>query len=261
MKIALLASGSSGNFTFVSGGGTRILFDAGTCCRTIRSALSSIGEDAAALDAICLTHDHDDHVRALATLEKKYSGIPLYATDGTIEAVCRGCGDAAGDWPWTSIAPGEPFDVGALRFEPFSVPHDAADSVGYVVTDGTVRFGLATDIGSVPANVRHALRDCDALALEFNHDPEMLRMSSRPWSLKQRIAGRSGHLSNPDAADLLAAVATPRLKAVFPVHVSAECNAPHLAVRAAREALERAGLDPGIVRDPVYPASMLELPF
>lgn len=259
MKIALLASGSSGNFSFFSGGGTKVLVDAGTCCRKIRSALSAIGEDAAALDAICITHDHYDHVSALATLEKKCSGIPLYATDGTIEAVCGACGDAAGDWPWTSIAPGEPFDVGALRFEPFSVPHDAADSVGYVISDGAVRFGLATDIGSVPAHVRRALRDCDALAIEFNHDPEMLRMSSRPWSLKQRIAGRSGHLSNPDAAELLASVATPRLKAVFPVHVSAECNAPHLAVRAAREALESAGLDPGIVREPVYPAQALEI--
>lgn len=259
MKIALLASGSSGNFTFVSGGGTRILLDAGTCCRTICSALASIGEDAAALDGICLTHDHVDHVKALATLEKKRSGVPLYATDGTIETVCRDCGEAAGDWPWTSIAPGEPFRIGALELEPFSVPHDAADPVGYVLSDGAARFGLVTDIGSVPSHVRHALRDCDALAVEFNHDPEMLLQSSRPWSLKQRIAGRSGHLSNPDAADLLAAVATPRLKAVFPVHVSAECNAPHLAVRAAREALESVGLDPGIVRDPAYPSDVLEI--
>ena len=259
MKIAVLASGSSGNFSFVGCGATRVLVDAGTCCRTVVSALSSIGEDAAALDGICITHDHSDHVKALATLEKKTGGVPLFATDGTIEAVCAACGEEAGSWPWTSIAPGEPFRIGELEVAAFSVPHDAADPVGYVFSGGGRRFGIATDLGSVPSTVRFGLRDCDALALEFNHDPEMLRMSSRPWSLKQRISGRSGHLSNEDAAELLSRIATPRLKAVFPAHVSAECNAPHLAVRAAREALAAAGLDPSAVREPAYPAPPLEI--
>lgn len=258
MRVAILASGSSGNFAFVECGGTRILVDAGTCRRAVCNALSSIGEDAAALDAVCLTHDHEDHVKALATLQKKCGPVPVCATEGTIAAVCAAVGDEAAAWPWTDIAPGEPFSVGNLEIEAFSVPHDASDPVGYVFSGGGRRFGIATDLGSVPALVRHRLRDCDVLALEFNHDPEMLLMSSRPWSLKQRIAGRSGHLSNPDAADLLASVATPRLKAVFPVHVSRECNAPHLAVRAAREALENTGLDPGLVREPVYPAGILE---
>lgn len=260
MKIAVLASGSSGNFTFVSSGNTRFLIDAGTCCRTICTALSKIGEDVAALDGIFITHDHSDHVKALAALEKKsQTGIPLYATDGTIEAVCRAFGSVAESWPWTSIAPGEKFCAGKLVFEPFSVPHDAADPVGCVISDGVVRYGIVTDIGSVPSLVTQRLRDCDALSIEFNHDPEMLMNSSRPWSLKQRISGRSGHLCNEDAAALLSAVATPRLKAVFPVHLSAECNAPHLALCAAREALKLSGLDPAIVRDASYPMQAEEI--
>lgn len=260
MKISVLASGSSGNFTFVSGGGTKLLVDAGTNCRTICAALAGIGEDVSALDGVLVTHDHSDHVKALATLEKKRSlALPLYATDGTIEAVCEAFGQSSCSWPWTSIAPGEPFSVGALRLEAFAVPHDAADPVGFVISDGKTRYGIATDIGSVPALVRLRLRDCDALSLEFNHDCEMLRSSDRPWPLKQRISGRSGHLCNEDAAQLLSEVATPRLKALFPVHLSAECNMPHLAVRAAREALEGAGLDPGVVREPCYPAPPVEI--
>ncbi|MBQ7666391.1 MAG: MBL fold metallo-hydrolase [Kiritimatiellae bacterium] len=260
MKIAVLASGSSGNFTFVSGAGSSILVDAGTCCRTVCSALASIGQSASGIDGVFITHDHSDHVKALATLEKKHGfSMPLYATDGTIEAVCAAVGEKACEWPWTSIAPGEPFRIGALEIEAFSVPHDAADPVGCVISDGAVRYGIATDLGSVPESVRFHLRDCDALSLEFNHDSEMLMQSSRPWSLKQRISGRSGHLCNCDAAALLAQVATPRLKAVFPVHLSAECNAPHLALDAAREAVGSLGLDPAIIREPRYPTPVVEL--
>lgn len=259
MKFAVLASSSAGNSTYVESNGTAVLIDAGTNAKCIGAALRAIGADPAVLAGICLTHDHTDHTSAVAVLEHRYR-TPLYATDGTIDVVCCGCAnDEGADWPWVSFAPGSSFEIGALRFEAFPVPHDAGDPVGFAVTDGRARLGFATDLGTVPEVVRHHLRDCDALAIEFNHDPLMLERSDRPRSLVQRIRGRSGHLSNEQGAELLAAVAGPRLRHVLPMHLSGECNRPDLAVAAARDALRGAGLDPDLVREPAYPSPLYEI--
>ena len=191
-------------------------------------------------------------------LEKRF-GLPLYGTDGTLAAYetdhravpCDG-------WPRNCFEPGEPFRIGSILVEPFAVSHDAADPVGYVLSDGPSRLGYATDLGFADARVQYRLRGCTALALEFNHDPQMLAASSRPPSLVQRIRGRCGHLSNPAAAELLAAVAGPALRHVVPMHVSGECNTPALAVAAAREALHAAGLDPDLVRPPSFPTPLFD---
>ena len=163
MKFAVLASSSAGNATFVEGGGVRLLVDAGTNCRTLGAALAPLGAALADLDAVLLTHEHHDHVSALAVLERR-CGTPLYATSGTFEG-CeqdRGGGGACEGWDCRCFEPGEPFEIGGLRVEPFSTPHDAADPVGFVLDDGSARLGLATDLGFATELVVRRLRGCAA---------------------------------------------------------------------------------------------------
>jgi phosphoribosyl 1,2-cyclic phosphodiesterase len=238
----------------------RLLVDAGTNCKTLAAALAPLGVAPADLDAVLLTHEHCDHVSALAVLERRFA-TPLYATDGTF-AGCEqdrgGCGACEG-WDCRCFEPGEPFEIGGLRVEPFSTPHDAADPVGFVLDDGSARLGIATDLGFATGLVERRLLGCTALALEFNHDLRMLETSGRPPSLIQRIRGRNGHLSNDQGAELLGAVAGSGLRHVLPMHLSGECNDPALAVAAARDALRAAGLDPGLVREPAYPSPAYEI--
>ena len=260
MKFAVLASSSAGNSTYVEGGGARILVDAGTNRKTLAAALGPLGVSLSDLDAILLTHEHDDHVSALAVVERKV-GTPVYATFGTFDGYEQDHGgpDACDGWDRTCFEPGEPFAIGGLSVEPFSTSHDAADPVGFVLSEGDARLGFATDLGFATALVAQRLRGCSALALEFNHDVRMLENSGRHPSLIQRIRGRSGHLSNDQAAELLAAVAGSGLRHVVPMHLSGECNEPALAVAAARDALRAAGLDPGIVRPPAPPTPLYEV--
>jgi phosphoribosyl 1,2-cyclic phosphodiesterase len=260
MKFAVLASSSAGNCTYVEGGGARILVDAGTNRKAIAAALEPLGVALADVDAILLTHEHDDHVSALAVVERRL-GTPVYATFGTFDGYEQDHGgpDACDGWERTCFEPGEPFAIGGLSVEPFSTPHDAADPVGFVLSDGASRLGFATDLGFATELVAQRLRGCSALALEFNHDVRMLELSGRHPNLIQRIRGRSGHLSNDQAAELLASVAGPGLRHVVPMHLSGECNDPALAVAAARDALRAAGLDPGLVRPPACPTPLYEI--
>ena len=260
MKFAVLASSSAGNCTYVEGGGARILVDAGTNRKTLAAALEPLGAALADLDAILLTHEHDDHVSALAAVERKF-GTPVYATFGTFDGYEQDHGgpDACDGWDRTCFEPGEPFAIGGLSVEPFSTSHDAADPVGFVLSDGAASLGFATDLGFAMELVARRLNGCSALALEFNHDVRMLEGSGRHPALIRRIRGRSGHLSNDQAAELLASVAGPSLRHVVPMHLSGECNDPALAVAAARDALRAAGLDSGLVRPPAPPTPLYEL--
>lgn len=262
MKFAVLASSSKGNCTYVEAGETRILVDAGLRCSGVCERLAAIGRSLSDVQAVLVTHGHSDHVAALPVIEGK-TGLPVYATDGTAATVERDGRREKPDlaWNFAVFEAGEPFSLGDLEVEPFPVPHDAADPVGFVLRGPAgERLGFATDLGEAPLVVRHRLAGCGALVLEFNHDREMLLASDRAWSLKQRILGRSGHLSNEQAAELLAQVATPALRHLVPAHLSDECNLPSLAVAAARGALLQAGLDPAaVLRDPVYPTPLFEL--
>lgn len=258
MNFSVLASSSKGNCIFAEGGGARLLVDAGTCWRTIKSRLRGFGADPSSIDAILVTHDHADHVSALETAMKERP-VPVFATAGTVEAVCETVREAS-VWPWTVIGTGEPFSVGAFSVLPFSVPHDAGDPVGYTLECEGVKLGIATDLGEPTAAARLALSGCDALALEFNHERNMLMDSSRPWRLKQRISGRSGHLSNAQAAELLSEVASPRLRKLVPLHLSAECNTPEAAMAAARDVLNERGLSPAVLVPPVFPTPLVSVP-
>ncbi|MDI6775387.1 MAG: MBL fold metallo-hydrolase [Verrucomicrobiota bacterium] len=246
MKLCVLGSGSTGNCVYAASETTHILIDAGlSAAETIRR-LESIGAPARDIGAVCVTHEHADHVDGLAALHRRIRA-PLYANAGTIEALEKN--PKLQRLPWNVFATGHPFRVGTLRMAPFSVPHDSYDPVGFVVSredagaePAVARIGVMTDAGMATELIRTRLRGCRAVALEANHDLDLLRESPRPWGLKQRIASRQGHLSNAQAAELIAEIAGPELKVVFLAHLSGECNRPELAVGAVTRMLEAKGI-------------------
>lgn len=240
MEICVLNSGSNGNAIYIAVGDTRILIDAGLSLRRLRERLAAIDREAGELTAILVTHEHIDHCRGLASLTRSHPALQLYANESTaagVELVAK----AALSTPWNIFETGSAFDIGELHVQSFAVPHDTGDPVAFVVCDGVHRIGVVTDCGTVTPVVKRHLRDCDALVIETNHDVEMLKQSGRPWSLVQRILGRQGHLSNEQAAELLEAVMTDRLRAVFPAHLSEDCNTPDCAAFALRELLQKKG--------------------
>ncbi len=313
MRMTVLASGSRGNSTVVASAHTRILVDAGLSCRELLKRMAAAGEDPAALDAILLTHEHQDHVAGLATLARRLR-IPVYLTEPTHHAWVRmvtprttmtyaewldhlqhekqaraeataaaqsgspavpdapaaettsgavatlaAC--AASDAtdpdeeeaepeaakPDPSILPaveyfssGAPFSIGDIAITPFTIPHDAADPCGFVFEcrDERARMAVATDLGYVPPNVKAALRRVDVLLLESNHDLEMLRDGPYPWSVKQRVLSRVGHLSNHATAEFLARDYDGGATFIVLGHLSEQNNVPELALLSAEQALD-----------------------
>lgn len=238
MKICILASGSSGNCIYLSSPQAQVLVDAGLSARETCRRLALIGAAAENISAICLTHEHSDHTAGLAVLHQRY-GIKLYANSGTIEGVLRD--NKLNALKWNVFSTGSEFEIGDMVFRPFPVPHDACEPVGFVVQCAQTRLGIVTDIGSATHLVREHLRDCRALIIEANHDEYLLSGAKRPWMLKQRIAGRHGHLSNAHAARMITEIISPRLAQVFLCHLSLECNRPELALKEVQKALAGAG--------------------
>lgn len=260
MKLCVLASGSSGNSVFVSSGGTRILVDAGLSARNTERKLCEIGVALSDIQAICLTHEHTDHTVGLDMLTRRHA-IPVYANRGTADALTAR-GKATGAM-WKIFTTGAPFDIGDVRMEPFSVPHDAYEPVGYVAHGKTpagsdTRIGIVTDMGMATELIRQRLKTCQALVLEANHDETLLQNALRPWSLKQRISGRQGHFSNTQALALLAEIAHPALRAVFLAHLSSDCNTPEHALNCVRDGLRARG-HAHIAIEPTYPREISRL--
>jgi phosphoribosyl 1,2-cyclic phosphodiesterase len=315
VRFTVLASGSKGNCTVLSGGRTRILVDAGLSCRELFRRMRLAGEEPATLNAIVITHEHQDHVNGLAVTARKL-GIPVYFTEATHRAWMRWLSprrqmsyaqwlemirkqaaerqaepEAQENDPQTdsdeadvessapSTAPtssdpapdpasdpsdgrpptlkddptwlpaieyfqaGQPFSIGDICLSPFTIPHDAADPVGFVFASEGVRLGFATDLGNISPNVREQLRALDLLLLESNHDLEMLRDGPYPWSVKQRVLSRVGHLSNDAASEFLAADYDGQAAYIVLGHLSENNNLPELArVAAERALLGRASL-------------------
>jgi len=312
VRFTVLASGSKGNCTVVSGGRTRILVDAGLSCREIFRRMRLADEDPSTLNAIVITHEHVDHVGGLAVTARKL-GIPVYFTEATHRAwarwltprrqmtyaqwleLCRkqaaerqaeleaapseagddgdpeereaderiraaeaeraaeACGEPTtstvsqcrptikDDPTWLPAVEyfqaGQPFSIGDIGLDPFTIPHDAADPVGFVLSAEGVRLGFATDLGYVPPNVKQQLRALDLLLLESNHDLEMLRDGPYPWSVKQRVLSRVGHLSNDATAQFLLNDYDGQAAYVILAHLSENNNLPELAKVAAERAL------------------------
>ncbi|HEY1903329.1 MAG TPA: MBL fold metallo-hydrolase [Terracidiphilus sp.] len=327
VRFTVLASGSKGNSTVVTGGRTRILVDAGLSCRELFRRMKLAGEDPETLDAVIITHEHSDHVSGLAVTARKL-GIPVYFTEGThrawmrwltprrqmtyaqwveqcrkqaaerqaeaesaqfdtaaefdeAEAESDGCPilDAASSRQgWEISIPiqspnqpanqkqevleqedtaripsrkqdptwlpglqyfqaGQPFEIGDIAISPFTIPHDAADPVGFVFRTEGVRMALATDLGYIPPNVKGQLKGLDLLLIESNHDLEMLRDGPYPWSVKQRVLSRVGHLSNEAAANFLEKEYDGQAAYVILGHLSESNNLPELARVTAERAL------------------------
>ncbi|MGA9061136.1 MAG: MBL fold metallo-hydrolase [Terracidiphilus sp.] len=333
VRFTVLASGSKGNSTVVSGGRTRILVDAGLSCRELFRRMKQAGEDPGTLDAIVITHEHQDHINGLAITARRL-GIPVYFTEATHRAwmrwltprrqmtyaqwleICRKqnaerqaeaqasapetaaeesdpeeleigsqpLAVAPGEYPSAAAGPapdpgsenpgsqradlglcggdppslkdeptwlpaveyfqaGELFAIGDIGLSPFTIPHDAADPVGFVFSAEGVRMGYATDLGYIPPNVREQLHDLDLLLLESNHDLEMLRDGPYPWAVKQRVLSRVGHLSNEATAEFLSTAYDGQAAYVILAHLSENNNLPELArVAAERALLGRASL-------------------
>ena len=305
VRFTVLASGSKGNCTVVTGGKTRILVDAGLSCRELFRRMRLVDEDPATLDAIIVTHEHSDHVAGLAVTARKL-GIPVYFTEPTHRAwvrwlsprkqmtyaqwleQCRqqaatrmaeadaptaeDCDPEETDSVPTDIAAkpdtsttgqrngskqrsaaaekdpialpsvqyfqaGKPIQIGDISVSPFTIPHDAADPVGFVFQAEGVRMALATDLGYIPPNVKAQLKGVDLLLLESNHDLEMLRDGPYPWSVKQRVLSRVGHLSNEAAATYLESEYDGQASYVILAHLSESNNLPELARIGAERAL------------------------
>jgi phosphoribosyl 1,2-cyclic phosphodiesterase len=209
--------------------------DAGISTKRIRIHLQELGLDLCDLDAVCVTHEHGDHIKALPLLGRKH-GIPIYANADTASYIARKKGFE--DLTWKIFTTGQTFTIGALEFHPFNIPHDAMDPVGFTVQANGKRIGFATDIGLATRLVKGHLTGCHVLYLETNHDRILLEQSERPWSTKQRISGRQGHLSNEDACELLRAVAGPELEHIFLGHISQVCNQLELAESTVRLTLK-----------------------
>ena len=240
VSVAVLASGSRGNCTIISSSSTRILIDAGVSCRETFKRLKSIGEEPRTLSAILITHEHNDHVYGLLTLARRLA-VPIFMTGATHQAWLTVMRDDAGEAPELAklevFSAGKGFQVGDMAVTPFTIPHDAADPVGFTFRAEGIKVAVATDLGYLPPNVCDHLRGCDILVLESNHDTEMLRGGPYPWSVKQRVMSRVGHLSNEDLADFFSSDYDGCASYVVLAHLSEQNNHPELARRAAEKAL------------------------
>ncbi len=236
----ILASGSSGNALFLRAGGTRLLVDAGISPRRIQHALAEIDERVDDLTAVLLTHEHSDHVRGLASLLAGRE-IPVLATRGTrraLETADKGAAVAPTISTWGDpLRAARSLQLGGLRVRPFPIPHDAAEPVGFRIEAEGLAVGIATDLGCATPVVERSLAGCDLLVIEANHDLDLLARGPYPSFLKRRVASRKGHLSNDQAAALLARLGSPQLRRVVLAHLSGTNNAADLALRAVAPAL------------------------
>lgn len=274
VKLTILGSGSSGNCAYVETDETRILVDAGFSARQIRQRLATIGRSPENLTGILITHEHADHIAGLLALADKLK-IPIYCNRATQEATLwtfkskwnsskssalDGLDESDrehGDLPlfakraetpqahakgldWRLFRTGDSFELNDITVETFTIPHDAQDPVGFVLRANGTSIGFATDLGHVTKLVVDRLRTANVLVLEANHDVKMLQeCPHRPWSLKQRILGRHGHLSNEAAADCVEQIMTADLRNLYLGHLSRECNRPEIAHRVVSQRLQK----------------------
>jgi phosphoribosyl 1,2-cyclic phosphodiesterase len=233
MRLAVLASGSSGNALAVEHEGTTVFIDSGLSAREHARRLEQAGFSGVEPVALFLTHEHSDHVNGAGVVARKWK-IPVFATQGTLD----GSGGRMGKVPEeVAIENGSTIEMKSMRVTSFSVPHDADDPSGYVIEWNGGRLGIATDLGIPGPLVTRMLSGCTALVLEFNHDRDMLWSGPYPWPLKQRIDSNTGHLSNDTAAGLLESVDSECLGTCVLAHLSEENNRPELAMDAARKVL------------------------
>lgn len=238
VQLTILGSGSSGNCTYFETDEVRLLIDAGFSLRQIRQRLALIGRAPENLTGILVTHEHSDHVQGLAALGGKLR-IPIYCNRPTQEAIQY---HLRMPLDYRLFGTGSSFELGDIVIEAFNVPHDAQDPVGFLLRTSFGNVGILTDLGHVTKLVIERVRHANVLILEANHDVKMLQdCPHRPWSLKQRILSRHGHLSNEAAADAAEQIMSAELRHLYLGHLSRECNRPELAQRVMNQRLEQMG--------------------
>ncbi len=239
VQFTILGSGSGGNCAYLEAGDTRLLIDAGFSARQIRERLAGIGRAPENLTAILITHEHGDHICGLGALCGK-TNTPIYANRHTREAIQRQFPDAP--LRFQVFETGASLGFSGVEVQTFSVPHDAMDPVGFLLQTDSGHIGFLTDLGHVTKLILERVRTANALVLEANHDLRLLQDDHRrPWSTKQRILSRHGHLSNDAAAQTAVELASSHLQRIYLGHLSRDCNRPELAYKTVNAALEKAG--------------------
>lgn len=243
LKFCSLFSGSDGNSQYIEYKNTKLLIDSGMSGKRIQEQLKNIEVDPKEIQGIFITHEHTDHIKGAGVLSRRYD-IPVYANEKTWEAMLPKIGKME-DRNIKVFETSKEFAFNELSINTFNVHHDAVDPVGFTVTNSKKKICLLTDTGVVDENIKSSLEDFDLLLLETNHDVEMLKVGSYPFSLKKRILSKFGHLSNETAGYFLTSILKDREEVVLLGHLSAENNFPELAEKTVNNILEEKGIIPG----------------
>jgi phosphoribosyl 1,2-cyclic phosphodiesterase len=233
MKISILGSGSKGNCTYIESDGKSILIDAGFSGKEIEKRLARINRSADCLKAILITHEHNDHIAGAGVLSRRYK-LPVYLNERTYLAAAKKLGKLNGVEYFVT---GESFCLGDFSIHPFSISHDTADPVGFVLKTEKGSMGYCTDTGRLTRLIAHRLASCSALVLECNHDPHMLRTGPYPFPLQQRISSSTGHLCNEDALQFAFDLANEKLRCLFLAHLSETNNDANLVKKMSQQKL------------------------
>ncbi len=239
MRVIILGSGSSGNALYIEAGDTRALVDVGLSAKESARRLTEAGVDPTQINAIVVTHEHADHIKGVRVFSKT-AKVPVFVSRET-RSFCN-WGGKADDLNWGQvISSSQPFQVGALDFHPFTIPHDGIDTFAYTVEAAGVKIGIVTDLGYITQLVAQKLLGCKMIVIESNHDRDMLKVGPYPWHLKQRIASKTGHLSNDETARWLQEDFDGEAEYIVLAHLSRQCNHPELARLSALQALATRG--------------------
>lgn len=235
MKICLLASGSKGNSIYIESRNTAIIIDQGLSHKELKKRLSLRGLDLAKIKAILVTHEHSDHITGVG-ISARYLGIPVYATTGSLTKMDK---IFNGSEEVIAIESGMKFSIGPMEIHPFSISHDAEDPVQYCIHSGKKKISVVTDIGFMSTLVTERIKGSDLLVIEANHDVDMLVNGPYPWQLKQRVRGRTGHLSNRSAAETIFNISKDGKPKIVLAHISGENNRADVAEKEVRELFEK----------------------
>jgi phosphoribosyl 1,2-cyclic phosphodiesterase len=239
--LTILGSGSAGNCSLVETPKTRLLIDGGLSAKQMTERLRACGVNPIEIDGILLTHEHGDHAGGLDVWCKNFH-TPIYCNRITAEALRR---EQKVDKDWRLFVTGGDFSIGDVTVETFPVPHDAVEPVGFVLHHGRSALGFLTDLGFATKLVHERVRAAHTVVIETNHDEKLLQNDTkRPWSVKQRIMSRHGHLSNAAAASVLADLLGERLRRAVLCHLSRDCNSPELAIGTVRDGFVQRGAGP-----------------
>jgi len=236
LKFCSLYSGSSGNCLFVESASTKLLIDVGVSAKKIVNALNSINVNIEDIDAILITHEHTDHVLSLSTISKKYN-IPVYANLNTWSKL-ESHKQKISDKNIKYFTVEKEFNIKDIKIFPFSIPHDAIDPCGFNLFNGNSKISIATDLGHINPYIFSQLENSSFVMLESNYEPDILKMCSYPYNLKNRISGPNGHLSNNTAGKLVCKLVDSGLKCVMLGHLSKESNFPELAYNSVLNELK-----------------------